>query len=166
MWREESAETRARFREIAEHMKREHMIQHPDYQYSPRRPGTKRVSVRANDCWCLSRDSFGGGASLFFHATTGIDGDGWIDINDNLVSLMNHNEAIQGPNGVASQPRFTVIPPEMRATSALNGVSIEDLDLPKHITDFAPIEPDWFGPGFLYNEVNDLIHLDGASESA
>lgn len=165
MWKEESAETRARFREIAEHMKREHMIQHPDYQYSPRRPGTKRVSVRAHDCWCLSRDILGGGASLFFHATATSEGDGTLDINDNLVSLMNQQGAIQGPNGIARMPQFTVIPPAMRLASALNGVSIADLGLPQNITDFAPIEPDWFGPGFLYNEVNDLMRLDGAAES-
>lgn len=38
----ESEEVRARYTELAEILKRKHAIDHPDYQYAPRRPNQRR----------------------------------------------------------------------------------------------------------------------------
>lgn len=160
MWKDESAETRARFRDIADHMKRQHMIEHPDYQYVPRRPGAaKRQSVRAQDCWCISRD-INGGAQLYFHAV--LKGDGLIDINDHFVSVLNNLDALHGPNGLAPMNTFSVVPDAMQPSEEPGNVVLNPLNLPQVVSDLSPIGTDWFGPGFLYSEVDGLLHLEGA----
>lgn len=41
-WKNETEEVRARYTELAEILKRKHAIDHPDYQYAPRRPSQRR----------------------------------------------------------------------------------------------------------------------------
>ncbi|KAI8899577.1 high mobility group box domain-containing protein, partial [Globomyces pollinis-pini] len=37
MWKQESAETKARFASLAEQEKKAHMLKYPDYKYRPRK---------------------------------------------------------------------------------------------------------------------------------
>jgi hypothetical protein len=48
-WKNESPATKQQFKALADDIKRKHARDHPDYQYSPRRPGEKRRRKRVRE---------------------------------------------------------------------------------------------------------------------
>ncbi|GES65427.1 mating type protein MAT1-2-1 [Aspergillus terreus] len=47
-WKSESDETKLHFRNLAEELKKKHAEDHPDYQYSPRKPSENESSPSTN----------------------------------------------------------------------------------------------------------------------
>ncbi|KGO71276.1 High mobility group, superfamily [Penicillium italicum] len=94
-WNNESPEVRKQFTRLADDLKREHAIKHPDYQYAPRRPSErKRRTPRAR-------------ASFLPYARNVSQYQNFNDFDDELVSIddkfmseLSNNDFLFGPNGV------------------------------------------------------------------
>lgn len=95
-WNNESPEVREQFTRLADDLKREHAIKHPDYQYAPRRPSERRRRTPRARTNCLP---FVHGASHYQNADDEFD-DQLISIDDKFMSLLSNNELLFGPNGV------------------------------------------------------------------
>lgn len=78
------------FTRLAEDLKREHAIKHPDYQYSPRRPADRKrrtPRVRTNN------------GSTYYDFDAPYDGS-LIEVDDIFMSDLNDEDLLFGPNGV------------------------------------------------------------------
>ncbi|CAG8087708.1 unnamed protein product [Penicillium nalgiovense] len=97
-WNNETHEVREQFTRLADELKKEHAIKHPDYQYAPRRPSERKrrtPRARASCLPFLQADS---------HYDEMIDDadfeDRSISIDDNFVTELNEDGLLFGPNGV------------------------------------------------------------------
>ncbi|KAJ5425598.1 High mobility group superfamily [Penicillium sp. CMV-2018d] len=89
-WNNESPEVRMQFTRLADDLKREHAIKHPDYQYAPRRPGDrKRRAPRIR--------THNGGSRYNFNVP---DDNSLIEVDDILMSDLSNDGLLFGPNGV------------------------------------------------------------------
>ncbi|KAJ5124711.1 High mobility group superfamily [Penicillium bovifimosum] len=103
-WKNERPEVRERYTRLADQLKREHAVKHPNYQYAPRRPSErKRRGPRANAETIRYVDQ----EPAFQHALESserIGKDWYIEIDDKLVGMLNDKGLLWGPNGVAPEP--------------------------------------------------------------
>ncbi|KAF4769003.1 hypothetical protein HAV15_008980 [Penicillium sp. str.  len=89
-WNNESPEVRMQFTRLADDLKREHAIKHPDYQYAPRRPSDrKRRAPRIR--------TRNGGSCYNFNVP---DDGSLIDVDDIFMSDLSNDGLLFGPNGV------------------------------------------------------------------
>ena len=54
-WKSESDEVKARYKQLADNIKTKHMLDHPDYQYAPRKPSEKKRRMTARKAAELAR---------------------------------------------------------------------------------------------------------------
>ncbi|KAJ5271308.1 High mobility group superfamily [Penicillium chrysogenum] len=105
-WNNESPEVREQFTHLADELKKEHAIKHPDYQYAPRRPSERKRRTprsRANCLPFVQADSHY--EDMFDDADFE---DRTISIDDNFITELNDNGLLFGPNGVEPlSPPFT-----------------------------------------------------------
>ncbi|KAJ5854505.1 High mobility group superfamily [Penicillium rubens] len=88
-WNNESPEVREQFTHLADELKKEHAIKHPDYQYAPRRPSERKRRT----------PPFPYQLPAFYRT---------ISIDDNFITELNDNGLLFGPNGVEPlSPPFT-----------------------------------------------------------
>lgn len=91
-WNNESLEVREQFTRLADDLKREHAIKHPDYQYAPRRPSERKRRAPRTRASCLpvaQEDS----------NYVDVD-DELLTIDDKFMSELHSNGLLFGPNGV------------------------------------------------------------------
>lgn len=97
---------REHFKALAEEMKRQHAIDYPDYQYSPRRPGEKKrpqtVQVPTNSLEFLRGNPTAD--ALLNNAPHGL-----VTVDNQLVDCLDEAGVIQGANGMA--PFGTTVTP-------------------------------------------------------
>ncbi|KAJ5154165.1 High mobility group superfamily [Penicillium coprophilum] len=102
-WNNETPEVRQQFTRLADDLKKEHAIKHPDYQYAPRRPSERRrraPRIRTNYQPFRNDDS---------QCIGGVDFDEDFDehliaIDDDYLSELSNNGILFGPNGVEPLP--------------------------------------------------------------
>ncbi|KAJ5152948.1 uncharacterized protein N7482_009426 [Penicillium canariense] len=100
MWRNETAEVRARFKDLADEKKRLHSQAHPNYQYAPRRPWERaRRSPKIHASTVPFISAFPGGQPRLTEAWNKTNG--WIDVDGDFIDLLDHANLIYGPNTVA-----------------------------------------------------------------
>jgi hypothetical protein len=102
-WNNERPEIRARYTRLAEDLKREHAIKHPDYQYAPRRPSERKrraSRVNAKALGYVDRDP------VYQEALKNsefIGEEQYIPVDDKLVNMLNDRGLLWGPTGVAPE---------------------------------------------------------------
>lgn len=95
-WNNESPEVRKQFTRLADDLKREHAIKHPDYQYAPRRPSErKRRTTRPARANCPPHARY---ASPYQYLNAYEDGS--VPIDDTFMSELSNSGLLFGPNGV------------------------------------------------------------------
>ncbi|KAJ5427921.1 High mobility group superfamily [Penicillium cf. griseofulvum] len=94
-WNNETPEVRRQFTRLANDLKREHAIKHPDYQYAPRRPEDRRRRTRPRATATV--DDFQSDPTEEFD-------DNLIPIDDEFMSILSNNGMLFGPNGVEPLP--------------------------------------------------------------
>ncbi|KAJ5372202.1 High mobility group superfamily [Penicillium concentricum] len=103
-WNNETPEVRQQFTRLADDLKKEHAIKHPDYQYAPRRPSERRRRIpRIRTSYTTSDNDYQ------YPCTAAIDFDEDFDehlipIDDNYLSDLSNNGLLFGPNGVEPLP--------------------------------------------------------------
>lgn len=128
MWHNESEAVRENFKTLAEEMKRRHAIDHPDYQYSPRRPGEKRPQTFR---YPVDRLPFLRGPranALLNNAPNGL-----VEINNELIDCLDEMGLIQGPGGLG--PLATTVTParfEELVNYQMEGQAIQTVDYSKN----------------------------------
>jgi len=102
-WRNESPEVRAHFKALADELKRQHEVDHPDYQYSPRRPGERRrrqPRIHAKNLKFLGATTEGTRRLVNSYAGPRR---GWVDVDDQLLRLFDGHGMMFGPSAVGPQ---------------------------------------------------------------
>ncbi|KAJ5555549.1 High mobility group superfamily [Penicillium sp. DV-2018c] len=103
-WNNERPEVRARYTRLAETLKREHAIKHPDYQYAPRRPSERKrraTRVTAKTIGYVDQDPIFQSA---LSRSQFIGEEQYIPIDDKLLNMLDDKGLLYGPNGVAPEP--------------------------------------------------------------
>ncbi|KAJ5801336.1 High mobility group superfamily [Penicillium psychrosexuale] len=91
-WNNESSEIREQFTRLADDLKREHAIKHPDYQYAPRRPSERKRRTPRTRASCLP---------VAQEDSNYVDVDDQLmTIDDKFMSELHSNGYLFGPNGV------------------------------------------------------------------
>ena len=152
MWRKETPEVRARFKELADKKKEIHGQVYPGYQYSPRRPGAKlrRRRARVATGWVPFISSTQSGLKRINEANS--QNRGMIDIDGDFLDLLAEHGVLTGPNGVApaTVPQnldFEAIVQEQFGHTAIDTVR------------FPPLQGDEFDDNF---PMAAMLELDGA----
>ncbi|CAG8908761.1 unnamed protein product [Penicillium egyptiacum] len=97
-WNNESPEVREQFTRLADDLKKEHAIKHPDYQYTPRRPSERKHRTPRARASCLP---FVEVDSHCQEMTDDLDAeDQLISVDDKYISELNKKGLLFGPNGV------------------------------------------------------------------
>ncbi|OQE16870.1 hypothetical protein PENFLA_c026G03890 [Penicillium flavigenum] len=97
-WNNESPEVREQFTRLADELKKEHAIKHPDYQYAPRRPSERKRRTPRSRVSCLP---FVQADSHYEEMFDDADfEDRSISIDNNFITELNDNGLLFGPNGV------------------------------------------------------------------
>ncbi|KAJ5594450.1 uncharacterized protein N7459_000658 [Penicillium hispanicum] len=149
-WRSESPEVREQFKVLADQMKRQHAIDHPDYQYSPRRPGEKP----------RRRSRIHGMAIPFIAAHTAgqtrlaqsliSENPGFLDVDDGLIDMLDDADMIFGPNSIAP-----VSVPDNEAEFA-RLVQDQLNRIPAETVNFQPLNGNEFDPNLNLEELLQL----------
>ncbi|KAJ5726403.1 uncharacterized protein N7483_007760 [Penicillium malachiteum] len=113
-WRDEPAATRLEWQELSEQMKADHARAHPDYQYSPRRPGEKRtrrsrrIRVRTDSVEDLMIETPRGEQrlrdSILGDGPNPWDCNGFVDIDEEFMTILGDHNLLTGMNGIFSMP--------------------------------------------------------------
>ncbi|KAJ5780952.1 High mobility group superfamily [Penicillium paradoxum] len=101
-WNNESPAIREQYTQLADDLKREHAIKHPDYQYAPRRPSERRRRITRNNTGGLNilrNDPHY--QQMLKQAGSGSGNEQFLSIDDNFLEMLDSNEILYGPNGVA-----------------------------------------------------------------
>lgn len=101
MWRKETPEVRACFKELADKKKEIHAQVNPGYQYSPRRPGARLRRRRARVATGLVPFIGATQAGLNRINQANSESRGMIDVDGDFLDLLDHHGVLTGPNGVA-----------------------------------------------------------------
>jgi hypothetical protein len=97
-WNAESTAVRQRYTSLADHLKRQHAIDHPNYQYAPRRPSErKRRATRAR-----SNNLTASGAEELFGSSqfTSPNGDYSVSVGGNFMGV-NDQDILFDPHSAA-----------------------------------------------------------------
>ncbi|KXG45749.1 High mobility group, superfamily [Penicillium griseofulvum] len=94
-WNNETPEVRHQFTRLANDLKREHAIKHPDYQYAPRRPEDRRRRTRPRAAAAI--------AAMESDPTEEFD-ENLIPIDDEFMSTLSDTDMLFGPNGAEPIP--------------------------------------------------------------
>ncbi|KAJ6032292.1 mating-type HMG-box protein MAT1-2 [Penicillium herquei] len=156
-WRGEPDATRLEWQELSEKMKAEHARAHPDYQYSPRRPGEKRtrrsrIRVRTDSVEDFMVDTPRGEQrlrdSILGNGPNPWDCNGFVDIDEELMMILDDHNLLHGLNGIfpamdppLSNEEFAAI-----VDAQVNGESLQKLR-------WTPLKGDEFGSEFTEAEM-------------
>ncbi|KAJ5692161.1 hypothetical protein N7462_001584 [Penicillium macrosclerotiorum] len=103
MWRNEQPAVRETFKRLALEEKQKHAAEHPNYQYTPRRPAEvprRKGKIHANYLQFLN--NVHGGPQRLQEAMN--ETDGFVEVDNDLVDLLAMADVLYGPNGVAPIP--------------------------------------------------------------
>ncbi|KAJ5118605.1 hypothetical protein N7526_010242 [Penicillium atrosanguineum] len=128
-WKNESPQVRAHFKDMADEMKRQHEIDHPNYQYCPRRPSERRrrqPRIRADELKFLGANKEG--AQRLTDAWTGSE-PGWVHVDDQLLRLFDGYGMMSGPGTVGPQPRYDNFDFTNLVDDQLNRLELPDMAL-------------------------------------
>ncbi|KAJ5738332.1 hypothetical protein N7493_001487 [Penicillium malachiteum] len=162
-WRDEPDATRLEWRELSEKMKAEHARAHPDYQYSPRRPGEKRtrrsrVRVRTDSVEDFMVDTARGEQrlrdSILGNGPNPWDCNGFVDIDEEFMMILNDHNLLHGFNGIF--PNMEESPGDEEFTAMVNAQVNGE---PFQKLRWAPLRGDEFGTEFTEAE------MEGSFES-
>lgn len=150
-WRSESPEVREQFKVLADKMKQQHAIDHPDYQYSPRRPGEKprrRSRIHTMAIPYIAGNTTG--ATRLAHSWASGER-GYLDVDDELINILDEFDLIFGPNSVAP-----ISVPDNEAEFA-RLVQDQINRIPAETVNFQPLSGNEFDPELNLEE---LVHLE------
>ncbi|KAJ5377760.1 uncharacterized protein N7496_005169 [Penicillium cataractarum] len=120
MWHREPLAVRARFRALADEKKRLHSEAHPDYQYTPRRPGDK-FSRRRGRLHTSSVPFFNQTAAGQVRVKNADENNsGWIDVDGDCIDILDELGLMYGPNALTPLPNLD--------TSAFNAMVNMQMD--------------------------------------
>ncbi|KAJ5710807.1 mating-type HMG-box protein MAT1-2 [Penicillium malachiteum] len=163
-WHDEPVETRDEWRELSQKMKAEHERAHPDYQYSPRRPGERRtrrsrIRVRTDSVEDFMVDTARGEQrlrdSILGNGPNPWDSNGFVDIDEELMTILDDHNLLRGFNAIFPNMGQPLCDEEFAAMvdAQVNGEPIERLQ-------WTPLKGDEFGPEFTEAD------MEGAFSSA
>ena len=126
-WRDESEEVKDRFKALAEELKKQHLRDHPDYQYQPRKPTEKkrRMTRRRAEALAMSGESsaitevqaMDGEPSTASDDSALNGGPSTIAANDALAILQSINDGSNTDYAASVQPEpFDFELPELETT--------------------------------------------------
>lgn len=131
---------------MADELKRQHEIDHPNYQYCPRRPSERRrrqPRIRADQVRFLGATKEGSQ-----RLTSSWDGPepGWLAVDDHLLQLFDGYGMMSGPGTVGPQPRYDNFDFDNLVDGQLNRVELPDMAI-------SPSESNEFDAEFTIEEL-------------
>lgn len=130
-------------------MKRQHELDHPDYQYSPRRPGERRrrrPRIHANKLQFLGANMEG--TQRLVNAWTGRN-HGYVEVDDQLLRIFDGHGMLFGPCTVGPQPGNN--------NEDFNILVLDQLDrIPSQDLSFSPLNTNDFDANFNMDELLNL----------
>lgn len=129
-WNNETPAVREQYTRLADDLKREHAIKHPDYQYAPRRPSERKrrtPRVSTHDMSFLRDDpNF---QQILSQAQAAPDDDHFLPVDDKFMQMLNDKGMFYGPNGVEPlQDNFGQAERQQIANDLASGSSLATLN--------------------------------------
>lgn len=152
MWREETPEVRNQFKELAEQKKKLHAQAHPNYHYTPRRPGEKprRRPARIHTTFVPFIGSTTAGQNRIDEANNNTKG--FIDVDGDFIDILADHGLVNGPNSLAPPQAFDNVRFEDVVQEQFDRVALETVH-------FTPLQGNEFDESFPMDE---MLGLDGA----
>lgn len=154
MWRQETEQVRAHWTEMADRLRQQHVNEHPDYRYSPRRPNQinrRRTRVPAGSVAHLIANTSAGEQRL--RVARQFPNNEIRNLDTAFVESLENGISLYGPNGVGPQL--------VTATDDFYQILQDQIDR-------IPLEPVQFGalddPEFPEElPIDELLNLPGAN---
>lgn len=154
MWKAETPDVRGQYKALAERMKQEHALNHPEYHFTPRRPrDIRRRAARVHPTCQASDLAFLAGTTAGNAVLATQDADGNIAVTTQVIDCLADHGYIYGPNGLAPIriPDANNCPPFS---------NIVEQQINRRITEpvqFFALDGTEFGPTFPESEVEALL---------